>query len=175
MTCEPQSHARGYSDCVMGRAAGAVSSWHMALPAHPDRAALVLRRLAQAGERVTSARTAIAQAIAARPRPFTAEDLATDLRAAGVGRATVYRTLAMLETQGVLARTHLDGAHRYSLCEEKHHHHHLVCTRCSAVAPVDASRVEREIQRLAAGLRFRVATHDLEFAGLCERCQAESG
>ena len=70
----------------------------------------------------------------------------------------------------MLTRVHLDGCHGYTLCDEGHHHH-LRCSGCNTVLPVDASGVEAEIRRLAEQLKFRLDTHNLEFAGLCEACQ----
>jgi Fur family ferric uptake transcriptional regulator len=67
----------------------------------------------------------------------------------------------------------VDQCHGYTLCDEGHHHH-LLCSGCGAVVPVDATGVEDEILRLAEQLKFRVDTHTLEFAGLCEGCQGRA-
>jgi Fur family ferric uptake transcriptional regulator len=130
----------------------------------------ILRRLSDKGLRMTGQRRTVVQAIAEKPGAFSAEALSFELHPQGIGRATVYRTLELLEQQGMVTRMHLDGCHGFTLCDEGHHHH-LVCSACNTVTPVDASDVEKEIQRLAQGLKFRVDTHMLEFAGLCETCQ----
>lgn len=136
-----------------------------------SRAAWMLRRLADRGLRVTGRRETVVTAIAGKAGAFNPEALFDELRPGGIGRATVYRALDLLEHEGMLTRIHLNGCHAYTVCEEAHHHH-LVCTSCNQVMSIDASGVETEIQRLATGLKFRVDTHTLEFSGLCESCLA---
>ena len=138
-----------------------------------SRADWLLRRLADAGERMTGPRETVVRALVAQPGVINPEALSYELHPDGVGRATVYRTLDLLERYGMLTRVHLDGCHGYTLCDEGHHHH-LLCSGCNTVLPVDATGVEAEILRLAERLKFRVDTHTLEFAGLCETCQRGS-
>jgi Fur family transcriptional regulator, ferric uptake regulator len=132
----------------------------------------MLQRLSQDGLRSTSPRETVVTAIATKRGAFNPETLVDELRSGGIGRATVYRTLDLLESRGMLTRIHLAGCHGFTVCDEGHHHH-LVCSSCSKVLPIDATRVEDEIQDLADKLKFRVDMHMLEFAGLCEACQAK--
>ena len=136
-----------------------------------SRADALLRRLEVQGVRLTGQRELVVRAIAEQEGVASPEALVYALHPQGVGRATVYRTLELLEQQGVITRMHLDGRHSYALCDEGHHHH-LVCTSCNAVLDVDAEDVEAAIQHLADRLKFRVDTHTLEFAGRCEACQS---
>ena len=131
----------------------------------------MLRRLAGDGLRLTGPRAQVVEAVAAKDGAFNPEALYDELRPAGIGRATVYRTLDLMEGRGILTRIHLDGCHAFTVCDAGHHHH-LVCTACSTVLPVDATAIEENIRELADALKFRVDTHMLEFAGLCEACQA---
>ena len=135
-----------------------------------SRAAALLKRLEDEGLRLTGQRQRLVEAIAAKPAAFNPEALYDELRPAGLGRATVYRALELLERHGILARIHLDGCHAFTVCDEGHHHH-LVCRSCGTVVAVDAAAVEAAIQALAKQSMFRVDTHTLEFAGLCEACQ----
>jgi Fur family ferric uptake transcriptional regulator len=139
-------------------------------PANAGRAEAMLRRLADEGLRVTGQRETVVRAVADKPGAFSPEALVDELRPGGIGRATVYRALELLEKRGMLSRIHMDGCHGYTVCDEGHHHH-LVCNTCSKVVPVDARAIEEAIQELAKGLNFRVTTHTLEFAGTCESCQ----
>jgi Fur family transcriptional regulator, ferric uptake regulator len=138
--------------------------------ANLSRADWLLRRLAEAGERLTGPRETIVRSLVEQNGVINPEALSYDLHPQGVGRATVYRTLDLLERHGVLTRVHAEGCHGYTLCDEGHHHH-LLCTGCNTIVPVDATGVESEIRSLAERLKFRVDTHTLEFSGLCERCQ----
>src|ERR671930_1279031 len=139
-----------------------------------SRADWMLRRLADSGERMTEPREIVVRALTAGPGVINPEALSYELHPQGVGRATVYRTLDLLERHGMLTRVHVGGCHGYTLCDEGHHHH-LLCSGCNSVLPVDATGVEAEILRLADELKFRVDTHTLEFAGMCEACQERAG
>jgi len=136
-----------------------------------SRADWMLRRLAEAGQRLTGQREVVVRALVDHPGMINVEELSYSLHPQGVGRATVYRTVGLLERHGLLTRVHVDGCHGYTLCDEGHHHH-LLCSACNAVIPVDATGVEAEIRRLADKLQFRVDTHTLEFAGVCGSCKA---
>jgi Fur family ferric uptake transcriptional regulator len=133
----------------------------------------MLRQLASAGNRLTGSRATVVRQVAAREGTVTAEQLVAELQPRGIGRATVYRTLELLERRGLLARMHLDGYHGYTVCDAGHHHH-LLCRYCGRVTTVDASGVEAEIQKLAAALDFQMDTHTLEFSGVCRTCQSNS-
>jgi Fur family transcriptional regulator, ferric uptake regulator len=133
----------------------------------------MLRRLADSGERLTGPRETVVRALVAQAGVINPEALSYELHPAGVGRATVYRTLDLLARHGMLTRVHVDGCHGYTLCDEGHHHH-LLCSACNSVISIDATGVEAEIRRLAEQLKFRVDTHTLEFAGLCEACQTHA-
>jgi Fur family ferric uptake transcriptional regulator len=139
-----------------------------------SRAQWMMRRLDEEGLRLTGRRELVVQAIADKGSgSFTPEALVDELRPHGIGRATVYRALDLLERLGVLTRVHLGACHAFTVCDEGHHHH-LLCSSCNAVVPVDASVIESEIQKLAKRLQFRVDTHMLEFAGRCATCLAKA-
>jgi len=133
----------------------------------------MLRRLDEEGVRLTGRRELVVNAIADKPGSFTPEALVDELRPHGIGRATVYRALDVLEGLGVLNRVHLGACHAFTVCDEGHHHH-LLCSSCNAVVPIDASVIESEIRKLALRQRFQVDTHMLEFAGRCSDCLAAS-
>jgi Fur family ferric uptake transcriptional regulator len=141
--------------------------------ANLSRAEWMLRRLEDEGLRLTGRRELVVHTIADKPGSFTPEALVDELRPHGIGRATVYRALDLLERLGVLTRVHLGTCHAFTVCDEGHHHH-LLCSTCDAVVPVDATAIESEIQKLAARLQFRVDTHTLEFAGRCASCLAKA-
>ncbi|HLY67465.1 MAG TPA: Fur family transcriptional regulator [Chloroflexota bacterium] len=142
-------------------------------PTNRSRAEWMLQRLANDGLRLTGQRATVVQSISVKSGAFNPEALVDELRPGGIGRATVYRTLDLLERRGMLARIHLDGCHGFTVCDEGHHHH-LVCRSCGKVAAIDADGIEDEIRALAEGLKFQVDTHTLEFAGLCENCKTKS-
>jgi len=88
--------------------------------------------------------------------------------------ATVYRSMHLLESMGMVKRVELgEGGSRFELLREGDdgHHHHLVCTRCSDIVELDECFPDELQERIAARSGFKSVTHKLEFFGLCPRCQ----
>jgi Fe2+ or Zn2+ uptake regulation protein len=127
-------------------------------------------RLEHVGHRVTSPRRAVLDAIAARPGPFTVEDLCEVLP--GVGRATVFRTVKLLQELDVVCRLPLeDGGVRYELSRGGHHHH-LICSECGLVSDFSDAEIDTLIEANARTAGFQLAGHSLELYGRCRACQA---
>ncbi len=129
------------------------------------------------GQRMTHPRRIVRDAIAAFSRPFSAGELtrAVALVDPGIGRASVYRTLALLVECGQVERLHTAGRERYTLCLESAHHHHITCTRCGRTEDFALERVdafEAAVEAAVAGLGYRVESHVLEVQGLCSECSA---
>jgi Fur family ferric uptake transcriptional regulator len=133
----------------------------------------IVAALENAGYRLTTPRRALADLIAKRDgSTFTAADLVADVRARGlgIGRATVFRAIDVLESVGAVER--LDrptGEHAYVACIPAHHHH-VVCARCDRsieVGDLGLGAVAREVARRTG---FRIDGHRLELFGLCPEC-----
>lgn len=120
------------------------------------------------GHRVTATRRAVLDAMSASPRPFTIEEICG--AAPGVGRATVFRTVKLLQESDVVCRVVLeDGGIRYQLSRSGHHHH-LVCSNCGAVQEFSEPGLDALIQRTADGAGFQLEGHSLELYGRCAAC-----
>jgi Fur family ferric uptake transcriptional regulator len=129
----------------------------------------ILEYLKDAGFRDTASRRAVVMA-AVRLGRFTAAEIVEELRETGIGRATVFRTLDLLTTLGMLDQLHTDHRHPYTVCSPRHHHH-LVCSACSKVTEVTLPSVERTVRALAARAGYVLEGHLLEITGLCADCQ----
>lgn len=133
-------------------------------------------RLSGAGQRYTSKRRALVDALLSAGNPVAIADLA-DPRG-GLPQSSVYRNLAVLERAGVVRRV-LTGEEfgRYELAEDlTEHHHHLVCRSCGAVEDVVVtSSLERTVQREASDVAdsagFSLEGHRLDLVGTCRRCR----
>jgi Fur family transcriptional regulator, ferric uptake regulator len=129
--------------------------------------------LRKRGLRWSSTRDAVVQAFLASPHHVTVDELLAGVRRRepGVGHATVYRTLRLLEEIGVaLSHRFGEGATRYEPAVGVRHHDHLVCTSCSRVVEFvdpDIERLQEEVSR-AAG--FSLHGHRLEIHGRCRDC-----
>lgn len=134
-------------------------------------------RLRQQGLRSTPARRLVLEALHRSDGPQSPAELNAALNGQ-VPVSSLYRTLTVLESVGVLDRHHdLAGLVRFEFAEWlAGHHHHLTCLACGDTSDVDFSPdLEREITRLAAaagaGASFRVQRHRLDMEGLCARCR----
>jgi Fur family ferric uptake transcriptional regulator len=122
--------------------------------------------------RSTAQRRAVAAAVERISGAFTADDLASRMRAQspGVSTATVYRSLAAMTEAGHLTVVGERGdAALYARCAVPGHHHHVVCTGCGATAtapcPVDDVGLAASVP---AG--FVVTSHEVRLYGLCAAC-----
>ena len=130
--------------------------------------------LDRAGYRLTAPRQALAALIADQVGHFTAAELiaAARSRRLGVGRATVFRTLEVLEAIGAIERLDLPGGeHAYVGCEPAHHHH-VVCSRCGRTSEIRDADLQRVVRHVARRTGYRVDEHRLELFGLCPACLA---
>lgn len=132
----------------------------------------ILRLLRAEGYRITQPRIAIVEAILATPCGFTADGLYDRLRGvAGIGRATVFRTVDTLARLGYLRRLHDEEHCSQYIHTTPGHHHHLICTQCHRVVEFDGCTVEALTNELSARTQFRIQGHWLELFGLCPDCQ----
>lgn len=141
-----------------------------------DLQSLVALRLRRVGQRHTSGRRILIDALARAPRPLTtAELVAAEER---LLQSTTYRNLALLEQAGVVHRVMgSDDYARFELAEEftGHHHHHLVCVSCGTVEDFEAPRgIEKgladAISQLTSDTGFRPQAHRLDVLGTCASC-----
>lgn len=136
----------------------------------------LLGALDRAGYRVTEARRSLAGLIATREGHFTAGELLAEARATrlGIGRATVFRTLEVLEALGSVERLDLpSGDHAYVACEPTHHHH-VVCTCCGRTEEIDDAGLRVVVNEVARRTGYRVDEHRLELFGQCPACLSGS-
>lgn len=121
-------------------------------------------------------RNAVVQAFEACGRHVTVDELYECTRKIDpkVGYTTVWRTLKLLESEG-LASPHKfhDGQTRYEFIKGEIHHDHLICVKCGRVEEFLNPAVEK-LQRQVAKLHgFMMTNHKMELYGLCKRCKGE--
>jgi Fur family ferric uptake transcriptional regulator len=134
----------------------------------------LVRALEDAGVRLTGPRREVAKLIEARDGHFTAADLVADAHAhrQRIGRATVFRSLELLSSLGVIERLDLpSGEHAYIGCEPEHHHH-VVCSSCGRSSDFDDADLSAVVEGVGHRTGYRIDTHRLELFGLCSRCQS---
>ena len=91
-------------------------------------------------------------------------------KAAGVGLASVYRTIGSLVEAGLaVERRFLDRTSVYELESPGHHHDHLICMRCRKIFEFENEAIEEQQRKVAEGLGFSLKDHKLELYGWCNR------
>ena len=127
-----------------------------------------LEQLQIRGLRTTSPRRAVIEAMESMSEHFSAEELAQ--RVPSVGRATVYRTLRLLQEEGLVCRVLLeDGGLHYRLTQREHHHH-LTCNGCGAVQDFSDYDMADVLEDIAQRTGFRMEGHWIEIYGRCAVC-----
>ncbi len=134
----------------------------------------VLRRITEAGFRLTKPRLAVVRVLLEARGWLEPEEVLSRAKryCASLGLVTVYRTLALLERLGVVRRIHLEpGCHGYAAAALSHGHH-LVCRGCHHVVEFPGSEdLNPLIRQIARKTGFLVDDHLLELAGLCPQCR----
>jgi Fe2+ or Zn2+ uptake regulation protein len=93
----------------------------------------------------------------------------------GIGLASVYRTIDLLDRLGLVKRVHVGHRHRHYAPATEGHGHHLVCNGCGRVVEFSDCQVERLAKTLARRTRFVIEGHSIELYGRCPDCRRASG
>lgn len=129
------------------------------------------------GLKLTRQRELILETFLRSQKHISVEDLLRDVRVqdAGVGHATVYRTMKLFVEAGLATeRKFSEGAARYEPADEHGdgHHDHLICTRCSRIIEFENPEIEDLQLAVAARLGFKLLDHKMELYGICPDCLA---
>lgn len=145
--------------------------------------------LTRAGYSNTKARRAVLDALAEADGSVTPAALLDLARArhAALGLVTVYRTLEILESLGLVRKLHLaEGCHSYVLSTfgvpppqqgdsgGDAHGHHVICQQCHRAVEFAGCDIEAVIASVQAQTGFAVRDHWLEMFGLCPACQEQT-
>ena len=125
------------------------------------------------GQRVTPQRLMVAGVLADQEGHATAEAVFRDVerRMPGVSLPTVYATLELLESLGLIRRVATErGAVVYDPRTDDHHH--LACRRCGAMVDVEAPVALPELMTAARAAGFVPDRTDVVIRGLCADCAA---
>jgi len=133
--------------------------------------AVLVEKLRERGQRVTSQRLVIHRALAARPQHLTAEQVhaAVSERLPGTSLPTVYATLELFEQLG-LARRLSTGMGPVLFDSRTAPHAHAVCRTCGSVLDVDLSAPAGALERARTG-GFAPDQAEVVVWGTCRACR----
>jgi Fur family transcriptional regulator, ferric uptake regulator len=91
---------------------------------------------------------------------------------AGIGRATVYRTLQWMVTAGVARKVDFgEGRSRFEPSYRHPRHFHLICANCHRSSEFLSSDVESLMEEIAAARHFAPSQSVVQIFGTCEECR----
>ncbi len=129
--------------------------------------------LQREGLRLTSQRIAILEDILASEEHRECDDILFSLRRKqfSVSRATVYRTLEILEKGGFVRKMNIgDGRFRYENKLPKPHHDHMICLECGRIIEFVDQEIEARQVHLTKQHNFKLVRHIHQLFGICEDC-----
>src|SRR6478672_2565388 len=138
-----------------------------------DRTLPDLASLRPAGSKRSSKRDRIFAVFLRQQGHVSADDLFDRVRheSAGIGRATVYRTLQWLVDAGIARKVDFgEGRSRFEPSYRHPRHFHLICTTCHSSSEFLSSDVESLLEEIAAARNFTTKQATVQIHGICEQC-----
>ena len=138
-----------------------------------DRQLPDLSSLRPAGSKRSSKRDRVLEVFLRQEGHVSADDLFDLVRreAAGIGRATVYRTLQWMVGAGIARKVDFgEGRSRFEPSYRHPRHFHLICTTCHSSSEFLSSDVESLLEEIAAARQFKTSQATVQISGICEQC-----
>jgi Fur family transcriptional regulator, ferric uptake regulator len=135
---------------------------------------LELSGLRRAGGKRSSKRDRIVNIFLGRKAHVTADELYDLVRRedAGIGRATVYRTLQWMVSAGIAHKVDFgEGRSRFEPSLRHPRHFHLICNACHRSSEFLSSDIEAILEEVAAARNFEPAETVIQIFGVCEECR----
>lgn len=133
--------------------------------------------LKENGLKFTAQREAILKTLYENPNHFTPENLYLLVKEnypeLSTGITTVYRTLNLLEENGLVTSISLGVQGKMFEIANKPHHDHLICTKCGKIVEFENEKIEQLQEEIAKEYGFVLKVHIMQLYGLCRECQSE--
>jgi len=92
-----------------------------------------------------------------------------------VGLTSIYRSLELFESLGMVFKIAYGSSVRYKLCELENHHHHIVCKACGNVVELNFCDISDWSKKVTESTGYQVVDHQLNFYGFCKSCKPRTG
>lgn len=103
------------------------------------------------------------------------ESLLADKLSGEVDRSTVYRTVALFESLGLIVRLWNGWKSSVEVSSSfVSHHHHITCRICGVIKRLESDELERAVEKSVSATGFSNISHILEFTGVCGECGDKS-
>lgn len=122
---------------------------------------------------LTQQRESVARVLFESTRHLSADELAEELRQRGeqIGKATIYRSLALLVELGLATEHDFDeGFRRYQMQIGAAQYDHMICTSCGTVSQFRHPELNRALEEVARDAGFSAITRQIKMFGTCGDC-----
>ena len=89
----------------------------------------------------------------------------------GIGIATTYRTLNLLEESGLVTSISFGTAGKEFELANKPHHDHMICKSCGLIIEFQDEKIEQMQLDIAKKHHFYITSHLMQLRGLCNTCE----
>jgi Fur family ferric uptake transcriptional regulator len=90
-----------------------------------------------------------------------------------IGLTSIYRSLGLFESLGIVFKITNGSAVKYKLCESEHHNHHIVCKACGDVVELNFCDISDWSKKVTESTGYQVVDHQLNFLGYCKACRRQ--
>ena len=133
----------------------------------------MLQALIESGNRITRQRELVASIIDEIQTHADADEiyrLARE-RAPTISQSTVYRTLTLLKSKGLIRDHRFDQDHGHFEPATRSDHHHAICQTCGAVKEFELELTGSQRLSLTSQTGYDLVSERIEFVGICSDCR----
>jgi Fur family peroxide stress response transcriptional regulator len=140
-----------------------------------ERLEQMLKVLKSQGCRVTPQRLALLKILARSEGHPGIEQIYEQIKSdfPTTSLATVYKTMSLLKEMGEVLELSLTSLGTRYDGNRPYPHPHLVCTRCGQILDPEVEDLAVVAAAMAQQTGYRITHHQLNFFGLCPKCQQE--
>ena len=132
------------------------------------------------GKRKTFARKKILELLSHSDDYLSVNEIFSILSKTGIGIATVYRNMDLMEQHDMVIKVTVDGVSKYKL-KRSEHQHHLICMGCGSIIDIQGDCVDKMknimlefTEFLEDKYDFFIDRHVVDFLGFCEECNKKN-
>lgn len=122
--------------------------------------------------RLTKNRQLILDIFKKHNEPLSAEMIADKINDVLINLSTIYRTLDLFFSKGIIGRSNI-GHTAYYYINDDTHHHYMICLGCNRKFELDC-HLDKIAYEEADEHGFEITQHDLTVYGYCSECKKKS-
>jgi len=132
-------------------------------------------KLKRRGYRLTPQRLAVLKILANSEEHPTVEQIHARVHAEfpTTSLATVYKTIAMLKSEGEVLELGFGNISRYDGFKPRPHPH-LICTQCQSIVDPDEHMFADLSKELAQKYGYQITNYRVDYFGICPECQRQN-